>query len=200
MGDMMKKVILSCTLILLVLAVTPDAKSAMVTDLVGDKDGFGLGCPIQSGLHYLDYGVYWEDYREPEDPAFTDNWYDGDKSWAHTYDLSGITPVSATLEIFLAGIADYAGWNAYIRFNGVTVGTIIGVDGSHDLTNLLIFNVPVYLLTGSDTVTIDVANGEDAYIVDYSELTVNPVPVPGAILLSSIGVGFVGWLRRRKTL
>ena len=50
---------------------------ADIVDMEGDKDGFGVGCPIANGLNFTDYGSTLTDYREPSDPNFTDKWVDG---------------------------------------------------------------------------------------------------------------------------
>lgn len=50
------------------------------------------------------------------------------------------------------------------------------------------FGSPVSLLVFSDSGWYDIA---------IDELQVSPIPAPGAILLGSMGVGLVGWLRRR---
>jgi hypothetical protein len=196
----MKNLIIVLTITLVILNVTPVAKSATTVDLLGDKDGFGVGCPIGNGLHFLDYGMYWEDYRMTGDPAFTDNWDAGDRTWTHTYDLMGIAPVSASLEIYVAGLADYPGWSADVIVNSVNVGTIPAYYSAHDLTRILTFNIPTYLLTESDDMTIGLSIEDDGFIIDYSQLTINTVPAPAAIALCGFGTAILSWLKRRKTI
>jgi len=83
-------------------AVLVNPVHAGVISLLGDKDCFGvpgaISCPAGS-LFVSDLGgTFFTDYRNPLDPAFTDDWATfGTVSYTHTYALpTGIT--SATLE------------------------------------------------------------------------------------------------------
>lgn len=183
------------------LVISQTAHSSItIVDLEGDIDGFGVGCPIANGLHYTDYGNYWADNRGVGDPSFTDIWYIGDKSWTHSYDLMGLTPVSASLELYVAGIADFPGWNADILVNGQSIGTVPTDTSANDLTRILTFNVPTGFIINPDGITIDINNSNDGYIVDYSKLTIQAIPAPGAVALCGIGSAIIGWFKRKKVL
>lgn len=194
-------------MVTITLAVAPIAMSE-VTDLIGDKDGFGVGCPIDSGRNYLNYGSYYADNRDVGDPVFTDRWLLGDRSWTHDYSLGGMIPLSASLEIFVAGVENSAAGSADVSVGGTSVGTIPGMEGWYDVTRILTFDVPVNLLTGFDPVLIDVSSEWDGWILDYSQLTIEtdggggangtaPIPVPGAFVLTGLGTVCLNLVRRR---
>jgi hypothetical protein len=53
-------------------------------------------------------------------------------------------------------------------------------------------------VTANGIAYVEFSDSGNNYVVD--DFTLQAIPAPGAILLGSIGVGLVGWLRRRRAL
>jgi len=93
------------------------------------------------------------------------------------------------------GLSNMPTDNAFINIGAIGSHAAFAVrsDGSlvawgEDSHNVGILNVP----SGNDF--IDVAGG-----IDHA-LALTPIPIPGAVILGSIGLGFSGWLCRRKRI
>ena len=106
--------------------------------------------------------------------------------------------------------ADFAGGATdvqldFIGNNGSDFGQLLAYDAGGTLvdsayTGQLTLN-SVETLTVSGDIAYVVGGGIDSVSsLGMDNLQFNPIPAPGAILLGSIGLGVVSWLRRRRTL
>ena len=106
------------------------------------------------------------------------------------------------------------GWDGTIQIDLALPASMVGIGISNSAGGAE--TLSVYDSVGSLLESHTVATGVNVYAVitrgasdisrieitgDYfaiDDLQFNAIPAPGAILLSSIGVGFVGWLKRRR--
>jgi len=211
MGKRLKVVIIALLAMFLcspvnALEVVPNS-IVSVTDLVGDKDGFGLGILEDQSFNPLDLpGLALGET--------TDGWIPRNAlplSWEHEYLLNGFSSITgASLEIFTGGQGAYGPSRLFL--DEVEIGYLTNGDSAEgNFARLDTFDLSSYgdlLKDGHVSIRVETQYKEGGYtvsnqpsdnwILDYSQLTVYgvsdtapaSVPEPSTILL--LGIGFIG--------
>ncbi len=181
-------------LIKLIVYSTNSLDSSTITDLYGDKDGLGIG--VGDGDAFDFNAVIADDTEDAG--TITDTWMSGTQSWSHTYDLTGLGPItSASWEIFTGG----QGWTGLssLFIDGSFVGNLTDGDGfdvggdGENRGRLDVFDLSSFsgFLNSANTLTVDTVLDGDGWALDYSELrieTAEPATVPEPSTLRALGL------------
>jgi len=199
----MKKLITICLVVTMMAVVAVNANAAVNLDFT--EVDVGGGSQVDLTNQFAAYGVTFDHvyrYIDSRDPwKETDPYgygYGSNYGWGISNGWIADGTIPGTL-----GTVLFTQPTPYVTIDWWTITGTLYVDAYDSGAN----NIDSFSGSGSGTQTLSglglisymTFNDSGGY-VQIANMTYAPIPAPGAILLGGIGVGLVGWLRRRRTL
>ena len=198
----MKKPIIICIVSMLMIffsAQLANAAPTLVDDMPFDGTEGQMNLTESSTVEVNS----WITVQYIGDAAGMDEYTFTDFGWTHTFDPKQKVIYDASLTIMAYDVDFDQGERNNVYADGVLLGPLAGDIGENWTETVLPID-PAMLADGQLNIWVDndALSGGWLNMIDYSRLEVHwdYIPAPGAILLGSIGVGLVSWLRRRQTL
>ena len=198
---MMRKLVSIC--ILLVLMSTGAANAAIT--LTFDE----LPTQQVDGLSYMGVTFGFKVDWVPSTDAIYNGIGPGNLTYLQDPSLEGTTAGVLTLDF--ANPTDQLDFGVALNsYNAVSTAYVVKLyDSSYtpigtftgDTSPLVLWSEGQFTYSGTRVRRAVIGfNDQAANRFAIDNLTINPIPAPGAILLGSFGLGLVNWLRRRRTL
>jgi len=208
---MKKKLITICAMVSVILMSTSVATAVFTAD----PDAFSDGTDISNAFAGVTLSAVGSGWDSPSGAILAqDPTIESEPFTPSTGDLAFGTDDGMFPHLFredrLQFRADFAGPVSFVSLDFIgndDDGDDVGVLKAYDSGGSLLASDFTSSLLSDEVETLSLSVGGIAYILAFGSRpetvgidNLQWIPAPGAILLGSLGVGLVGWLRRRRTL